>query len=81
MSMQYAVSVQYRVSFAKNDEAVEGPSDARVVVTVDSADAITDPTVAFMRGRLKSSGSTGALLAVLRDGSAAATLSRLASRP
>lgn len=75
------MSVQYRVSFAKNDEAVDGPGDAQVVVTVAAADALGDPTVAFMQGRLKSTGSTGVLLAALRDGSAAATLSRLASRP
>lgn len=75
------MSIQYRVSFAKNDEVVEGPDDAQVVVTVAAADALGDPTVAFMQGRLKNTGSTAVLLAALRDGSAAATISRLASRP
>ena len=77
-------SIQYRVAFGKNDEAVEGPDDADVVVSVagkDAADAAHDPSVAFMRGKLKSAGPTGPLLVALRDGSAAAALSRLASRP
>ncbi|MEY4340389.1 MAG: hypothetical protein RLZ14_2239 [Actinomycetota bacterium] len=75
------MSVQYRVVFAKNDEAVDGPDDAAVVVTIAAADAGLDPTVAFMQGRLKATGPTGALLAVLADGSARAAISRLASRP
>ena len=75
------MSIQYRVTFAKNDEAVDGPDDAEVVVTVAAADAALDPTVAFMLGKLKNTGSTGVLMAALADGSAAAALSRLASRP
>ena len=75
------MSLQYRVAFAKNDEAVEGPDDAAVVVTVGAADAALDPTVAFMQGKLKSTGPTGPLLVALADGSAAAAISRLASRP
>ncbi len=75
------MSVQYRVVFAKNDEAVEGPDDAEVVVTVAVADAGLAPTTAFMLGKLKNTGPTGPVLAALRDGSAAAAISRLASRP
>ena len=75
------MSVQYRVSFGKNDEAVDGPDDADVVVTVAAADATIEPTVAFMQGKLKSTGSTAALFEVLRSGDAAAAISRLASRP
>lgn len=75
------MTVQYRVSFGKNDEAVEGPDDADVVVTVAAVDAGLDPTVAYMQGKLKSTGSTAALFVVLRDGSATAAISRLASRP
>ena len=74
-------SVQYRVKFAKNDEVVEGPDDAFVVVSCSAQDAVTDPTVAFMQGRLKATGNTGELFAVLISGEAAAALSRLASRP
>jgi len=74
-------TVQYRVAFGKNDEAVEGPNDADVVITVPAADAVGDPSVAFMRGKLKSTGPTGPLFDVLRSGEAAAVLSRLASRP
>jgi hypothetical protein len=75
------MSVQYRVAFGKKDEVVEGPDDADVVVTVAAADAGIDPTVAFMQGKLKSTGSTAALFELLRNGDAAAAISRLASRP
>jgi hypothetical protein len=74
-------TVQYRVAFGKNDEAVEGPDDADVVVSVPAVDAVTDPSVAFMQGKLKAVGHTGVLFEVLRNGEAAAVLSRLASRP
>lgn len=79
--MTASASVQYRVVFGKQDEAVEGPDDADVVITVAAADASLDPSVAFMQGKLKASGSTGALFDVLRSGVAAAAISRLASRP
>jgi hypothetical protein len=75
------VTIQYRVVFGKKDEAIDGPDDATTVVTLAAADAALDPTVAFMRGKLKSTGSTGELLQALADGSAAAAISRLASRP
>jgi hypothetical protein len=75
------MTVQYRVAFGKKDEAVDGPDDADVVVTIEAADAALDPTVAYMQGRLKSTGSTAALFDVLRSGEAGAVISRLASRP
>ncbi len=75
------MSIQYRVVFGKKDEAVDGPDDAATVVTIAVADARVEPVVAFMQGKLKSTGSTGELLSALRDGSAAAAISRLASRP
>ena len=75
------MSVQYRVAFGKNDEAVEGADDATVVVTIGAADAGLVPAVAFMQGKLKNTGPTGLLLQVLRDGSAATAIKRLASRP
>ena len=75
------MNIQYRVAYGKNDEEVDGPDDAEVVVTIAAADAGLDPTVAYMQGKLKSTGSTAALLAALRNGDAAATISRLASRP
>ena len=49
-------TVQYRVVVGKKDERVEGPDDADVIVTVPLADATTDPTVAFMQGKLKIAG-------------------------
>ena len=75
------MTIQYRVAFGKKDEAVEGPDDAPVVVTIAAADAALDPTAAYMMGKLKSTGPTGPLLTALADGSAAAVISRLASRP
>lgn len=75
------MTVQYRVAFGKSDEVVEGPDDADVVVRVAAKDAALDPTVAYMSGKLKAEGSTGALFAVLADGTAASVISRLASRP
>lgn len=74
------MSLQYRVAFGKNDEAVEGPDDADNVVTIAVADAALGAQVAFMRGKLKNSGSTGELLTALSDGSADAAIIRLASR-
>ena len=75
------MTLQYRVAFGKNDEAVEGPDDATNVVTVAAGDVALGPEVAFMRGKLKNTGSTGELFAAFADGSSAAALSRLASRP
>lgn len=74
-------TVQYRVAFGKNDEAIEGPDDADVVVRIDVKDASLDPTVAYMRGKLKAEGHTGALVEALSTGRASAVISRLASRP
>ena len=75
------MTIQYRVAFSKKDEAIDGPDNAEVVVTIAAADAGLDPTVAFMQGKLKSTGSTAALFGVLRNGDASAVISRLASRP
>jgi hypothetical protein len=78
------VTVQYRVVAGKKDERVEGPDDAALVVTIpldDARDEDFDATVAYMRGRLKSTGSTGALFELLRSGAAADAIRRLASQP
>lgn len=75
------MSVQYRVAFGKKDEVVEGPDDAEVVVTIAAADAVIEPTVAYMQGKLKSTGSTARLFELLRSGEAGAAIKRLASRP
>ena len=75
-------AAQYRVVIGKKDERVDGPDDADVVVTVPLVDVVEagfDPTIAYMQGKLKSAGSTGALFELLRSGEAAAALSRLAS--
>ncbi|MCU1502973.1 MAG: hypothetical protein JWM12_2327 [Ilumatobacteraceae bacterium] len=74
-------TVQYRVAFGKKDEVVDGPDDATLVITIAAADAGMDPTVAYMRGKLKSTGPTGPLLELLHSGAAAAVIGRLASRP
>jgi hypothetical protein len=74
------VTAQYRVATSSKDERVDGPDDAAVVVTVPLEDITApdfDPTVAYMRGRLKSTGSTGALFTLLKSGAVADALARL----
>jgi putative sterol carrier protein len=76
-------TIQYRVIVGKKDEIVDGPDDADLVITVPLADVVAedfDPTVAYMQGKLKSTGSTGALFDLLRAGAAATELRRVASR-
>jgi len=75
------VSVQYRLVVAKKDERVDGPDDAELVVTAPLASVCADgfdATVEFMRGRVKATGHTGELLALLRSGDATAALTALA---
>jgi hypothetical protein len=72
------VSVQYRVIVAKKDERVDGPDDADIVISVPLDDAAADgfdPTVAYMRGKLKAAGHTGRILDVLESGKAATAIS------
>jgi hypothetical protein len=78
------MSVQYRVVVAKKDERVDGPDDADAVFTVPLADAGAegfDPTVAYMRGRLKASGHTGVVLDALKSGAAATAIAALVATP
>jgi hypothetical protein len=70
--------IQYRIVVGKKDERVDGPDDADVVVSVPVAHVALDPAVAFMQGRLKATGSTGALFDALKSGEIAAALRRLA---
>jgi hypothetical protein len=68
------------VVVAKKDERTVGPDDADIVVTVpvvDAAAADFDPTVAFMRGKLKASGHTGEFLDLLKSGAAATAIAAL----
>jgi hypothetical protein len=77
-------TIQYRVIVGKKDEIVDGPDDADLVITVPLADVLApdfDPAVAYMQGKLKSTGSTGALFDLIRSGAAATALTQLASRP
>lgn len=70
-------TVQYRVVVAKKDERTDGPDDADVVVTVPLVDAAADdfdPTVAYMRGKLKAAGDTGVVLDQLKSGAAASAI-------
>ena len=74
------MSVQYRVVVAKKDERVDGPDDAEIVITVPIVDAAADdfdPTIAFMRGKLKAAGDTGKILDLLKSGSAAGAIAAL----
>ena len=75
--------VQYRVVVAKKDERIDGPDDADIVVTVPAVDAAADdfdPTVAFMRGKLKASGHTGEILDLLKSGVAASAIAALVTQ-
>lgn len=74
------MSVQYRVVVAKKDERIDGPDDATIVMTVPLVDAAADdfdPTVAFMRGKLKAAGDTGEILDLLKSGNAATAIAAL----
>lgn len=74
------MSVRYIVVVAKKDERVDGPDDAEIVITVPLVDAAVDdfdPTVAFMRGKLKAVGHTGQILDLLKSGDAATALAAL----
>lgn len=74
------MSVQYRVVVAKKDERIDGPDDADIVMTVAVVDAGADdfdPTVAFMRGKLKAAGHTGQILDLLKSGEATAAIAAL----
>ncbi|BAN01851.1 hypothetical protein [Ilumatobacter coccineus] len=70
-------SIQYRVVVAKKDERTAGPDDAEITITVPLVDAAADgfdPTVAFMRGKLKAAGHTGRILDALKSGEAKAAI-------
>jgi hypothetical protein len=67
-------TAQYHIVVGKKDEIVVGPADADVVITVGRADVGIDPAVAFMQGKLKSTGSTGALFTLLKSGEVARVL-------
>ena len=74
------MSVQYKVVVAKKDERVDGPDDAEIVITVPLVDAAADdfdPTVAFMRGKLKAAGHTGQILDLLKSGDATTSIAAL----
>lgn len=73
-------TVQYRVTFGKADEVIEGPDDAELVVSIAAQDVGLDPAVAFMQGKLKAVGSTGALFELLKSGEVSVVLARLATR-
>jgi hypothetical protein len=73
-------SVQYRIVVGKKDEIVEGNDDAELVVSIAVEALRADPALSFMQGKLKSTGSTGALLALMSSGEMATALERLADR-
>ena len=72
--MSASPTAQYHIVVGKKDEIVVGPADADVVITVGRADVGIDPAVAFMQGKLKSTGSTGALFALIKSGEVARAL-------
>lgn len=72
-------TIQFRVVVGKSDERVDGPDDADVVATIALADLSLDPSVAFMLGKLKSSGPIGPLFDALSSGEARRRLDALSS--
>lgn len=72
-------AIQYRLVVGKKDERVDGPDDADVVITMAVADASIDPSVAFMLGKLKSTGPTGPLFDALSSGDASRRIAALAA--
>lgn len=76
------MSAQYRVVVGKKDERVEGDDTAEIVFSVPlavAADPGFDATVEFMRGRVKATGHSGQVLALLKSGEATTALARLAA--
>jgi hypothetical protein len=73
------MTVQYRVIHGKKDEHVTGPDDADVVISIEAADVATDPSVAYMRGKLKVVGHTGKFFDALKSGEVAAALKTVRS--
>ena len=70
-------AIQFRVIVGKSDERVDGPDDADVVATIARGDLSLDPSVAFMLGKLKSTGPTGPLFDALSNGEARRRLDAL----
>lgn len=73
-------TIQYRVAKGKKEELVEGPDDADVVVTIAATDLSLGANVAYMRGKLKSTGHNGVFLRALASGEVDNGLSAIASR-
>lgn len=73
-------TIQFRLVVAKKNELVEGPDDADTVATIALADADLDPSVAFMRGKLKITGPTGPLFDALSSGEARRVIDGLVAR-
>ena len=71
------MSLQVRVAVDKKHELVSGPDDADIVVTVAAVDASIDPSIAYMQGKLKATGNTGALFDAMRSGEIAEALAAL----
>jgi hypothetical protein len=65
--------IQYRLTGAKKEpDLVSGPDDADVVLALPIELVGSNLTVAFMQGKLKTTGPTGPIFAALRDGDAMA---------
>lgn len=73
-------TIQFRLVVAKKHEIVDGPDDADTVATIALADAELDPSVAFMRGKLKITGPTGPLFDALSSGRAGSIIAELVQR-
>lgn len=73
-------TIQFRLVVGKKQEITDGPDDADTVATIAREDAELDPSVAFMRGKLKITGATGPLFDALSSGRAAKIIAGLVQR-
>ncbi len=73
-------TIQFRLVVDKKHDIVDGPDGADTIATIALADAHLDPSVAFMRGKLKITGPTGPLFDALSSGEASRVITQLVRR-
>lgn len=75
--------MRYKLMTGKVVGIEDGPDDADIEVLAEISDVTTedfDAAVSFMRGKLKTTGSTGDFFELLKAGEIDAALRQLASR-
>ena len=77
------MTVRYKLMAGKAVGLEDGPDDAELEVLAEIADVTADgfdAATSFMRGKLKTTGSTGRFFELLKAGEIDAALRQLASR-